>query len=113
MEADPISIVSAFFMHVGARHIQLELTDAQRQLMSHPVTKYVILFAMFYVSTRSVLWSVVLLGAYFLMIYMLLNEKHPMNVLSRRWLQSRGFLTMEKEEASAIEMYRSNLAKLA
>lgn len=112
MEADPISIASAFFMHIGARQLQLDFTQGQKQLMSHPFTKYVILFAMFYVSTRSIVWSFVLLGVYFLTIYMLLNERHPWNIMSRRWLQANGLLPKEKEGQDSIQLYHANLQKL-
>ena len=113
MDTDPISLASAFFMHIGARNLQLEFTQGQKQLLAHPITKYVTLFAMFYVSTRHFVWSAILLGVYFLTINMLLNEKHPWNVMSRRWLQANGLLPKEKETKGSVQLYYENLQKLS
>lgn len=113
MGFDPFAIMSAFFLHVGARNIQFDFTAAQRKLLSMPVTRLVVLFAMFYVSTRSLVWSLSLVGIYFLLTYMLLNENHPLNVLSRHWLQTEGFVSFEKEvEKSPYELYMENLQHL-
>jgi hypothetical protein len=109
---DPFSVVAAFFMHVGSRHIQFDLTDAQKQLISYPSSRFIILLAMFYISTRSLLWSCLLLAAYILLIYMLLNEKHPLNVFSRSWLQAHGFLPVKENEKTPVQLYMENIARL-
>ena len=108
---DPFSIASAFLMHTGSRHLQLDLTTAQRKVLAHPFAKLCILMAMFYISTRSLVWSVVLIAVYLVTIHILLNEKHPFNVFSRKWLRENGFLE-KQEEISPIELYRQNLEKL-
>lgn len=112
---DPMAILSAFFLHVGARNIQFDFTAAQKRLMASPITRMVVLFAMFYVSTRSLLWSITLVLLYFLLISMLLNENHPLNVFSRSWLRNEGFANIEKEHAdmSPFDIYRENLKRLS
>lgn len=115
MDADVFSLASTFVMHVGARHMNMELTAAQKQIVAHPLTKIAILFAMFYVSTRSVWWSAILILAYVVVVNMLLNEKHPMNIFSKKWLISQGLIPGEKEdpeEKKPIDIYHENLAKL-
>lgn len=114
---DPVAIISAFFLHVGARNIQFDFTEAQKRLFSLPVTRLIVLFAMFYVSTRNLLWSLVLVGVYFLLVSMLLNEHHPLNVFSKHWLQTEGFISPNlqkqgEEERSPYETYLENLRKL-
>lgn len=108
---DPFSIASAFLMHTGSRHIQLDLTHAQKMLISHPVSKMFILGAMFYVSTRSLLWSVVLIAVYFISINVLLNEHNSFNIFSRSWLRENGFLA-DKKQMDVTDIYLQNLAKL-
>jgi len=116
MEVDPFSIASAFLMHVGARHINFELTDAQKKLISHPISKIAVLFAMFYISTHSFVWSLLLILTYILIVNMLLNEKHPLNIFSKQWLHSQGLALTQNEfdtdTVKPIDLYRQNLNKL-
>ena len=110
---DPINIMSAFFLHVGARNIQFDFTQAQKKLLAHPTTRLVVLFAMFYISTRSLVWSLSLVGVFFLLTSMLLNENHPLNVMSRTWLQTEGFVSPKNNERSPYELYVDNLRHLS
>lgn len=85
-----LTVLSAFLLHTGSRHIQMDLTPAQKDIVAHPFVKKIILFCMFYLSTRSITWSVILIVAYFLLMQMLLNENHPLNLYSKMWLQKKG-----------------------
>ena len=109
---DPISIASTFLLHTGSRHLQMDLTSGQKKLMTHPIAKLCILGAMFYVSTRSVLWSFVLIVMYVLTVNVLLNENHNWNIFSRSWLQDHGFAT-DLKKIDATNLYLENLSKLA
>lgn len=84
------TVLATFVLHTGSRHINLELTDAQKDLLSNPIVKKIVLFCMFYISTRSFIWSTILIGVYILVTNMLLNEKHPFNLYSKKWLESKG-----------------------
>lgn len=109
MQPDIISIASAFLMHSGARHVNFNLTDAQKKILAHPMSKFVVMFAMFYVSTRSIYWSVLLLLIYFLAINMLLNENHALNILPKSWLVAEGFVNEEKGQTNVIDNYMANI----
>ena len=111
MELDPVSIASTFLMHTGSRHLQLDLTEGQKRLVSHPIAKLCILFAMFYVSTRSIMWSFILMLLYVLTVNVLLNENHAWNILSRSWLLNNGFLANQKE-VNMTDMYLENVRRL-
>jgi hypothetical protein len=115
MSVDPLAIASAFLMHTGSRHISFDLTNAQRALISHPISKMIIMFAMFYISTRQFLWSLVLLILYFVAINVLLNESHPLNMFSPSWLMSQGYTDkfVDKNPEKTIEMYTKNLQALS
>ena len=105
-----LSIASAFLMHTGSRHLTFDLTDAQKALLAHPGSKLVIMFAMFYVSTRNFLWSLALIGLYFVAINILLNEHHRMNVFSPGWLAARGIKSsVLAEKLDYTELYKKNL----
>lgn len=107
---DIFAIASAFIMHSGARHVSFDLTDVQKKLLSHPLSKFVILFAMFYVSTRSLYWSLLLLLFYFILIKMLLNEAHPLNVIPHSFLVSDGYLNDKKQNPS--DLYLNNIQNI-
>lgn len=109
---DLLSVASALFMHTGARHLNFDLTDAQRAIINRPIGKVAILFGMFYMSTRSILWSILLVGIYFLCVNMLLNENHPLNIFSVQWLQKEGYAN-SSEGVDSRELYYQNLAALS
>lgn len=106
---DITTAAAAFMMQVGARHISFDMTDAQRKLMQQPIIKGVILFAMFYVTTKSAWISLALTLTYFAMINILLNEQHTFNVFSRPWLQKNGFAKNEEFSESLVDKYRNNM----
>lgn len=111
MEAASAAIAaSTFLMHVGARHITFDMTDAQRKLMQHPVMKGIVLFAMFYTTTRNVYLACLLTLIYFLLIMVLLNEKHDFNIFSKEWLMKHGL--NKNERKSYLESYISNISSL-
>ena len=87
-----------------------ELTDAQKKLLSMPISKAVILAALFYISTRSIKWTIVLLALYFIVINMLLNENHPLNIFSPEWLLTQGFLQNNEVNKSYTDLYMKNIA---
>ena len=88
---DPFVLISAFIMHTGSR--KDNLTDAQKDLVDHPVSKLTIILGLFYITTRNIKWSIILLLLYYVLIFVLLNEKHPMNILSYKWLLNKGYIS--------------------
>lgn len=108
---DLLSVASAFVMHVGARNMQLDFTDAQKRLFSMPAARLVILFAMFYVTTRHLIASVALVATYFVTVTVLLNEQHPFNVYTRSWLVSEGLVSPKFAAVGATpyDLYTQNV----
>ena len=104
------TLFSAFITQVGARHLSFDFTDAQRKMLSHPVMQTLILYGMFILATRSLTIATIMLIAYFLLIFVFFNEKHPFNLFSKNWLSSEGFDAIGV--ASAKEHYLENLSKL-
>ena len=104
---DPLAIASAFIMHTGNR--KDNLTAAQKEIVDHPLSKLIILFGLFYITTRNLKWSCILLLLYYVLVYVLLNETHPMNVLSPKWLVDKGYIeenTLSKW--NLIDLYFKN-----
>lgn len=101
---------SALVSQIGARQLTFNFTSAQQKLLQHPYGQMFILYAMFYITTRSLLHSAVLIVLYVILVNVLLNENHPLNILSREWLKREGFL--EKNAPSRAELYKVNVSKL-
>ena len=101
---------SALVSQVGGRHLTFEFTSAQQKLLQHPYGQMFILYAMFYISTRSLILAAVLIILYLILINVLLNEKHPLNIFSRNWLKKEGFL--DENTQSRSNLYKSNISKL-
>lgn len=108
---DFVNIASTLLMHTGSRHVNFDLTEGQRKLIQKPFAKMLIMFGMFYISTRSVFWSIMLIGVYFVAINVLLNEQHPFNIFSKDWLQKEGFVNDERHEGTT-NIYLDNLKAL-
>lgn len=110
MDVDLLTPFSAFMSQIGGRQLQFNLTDAQKRLMAHPITQMAIMFAMFYITTRHVWIALVLLTVYYVCLYILLNENHPWNLLSPKWLAKEGFA--QAVEKSSTDLYYENLSRL-
>ena len=106
---DIMGIAAAFLTQVGARHLIFDFTSAQQKLISHPISQALIMFGMFYLSTRRLSLSIILLVLYYILIGILINEKHPLNIIPRKWLISEGFL--DARDKSPIDVYHQNLER--
>lgn len=84
--------VQMICMQLSARFLQIQLTDAQKKLVQHPISQSVLLFFMFYVASHNLILSLLMVIAYYIAITILLNETHPMNIYSKPWLLREGFI---------------------
>lgn len=98
---------TALVSQVGARQLTFQFTDAQKKLLQHPYGQMLILYTMFYISTRSLLLSAVLIILYIILVNVLLNENHSWNIFSREWLKKEGFL--DNTTPKRTQLYQENL----
>lgn len=101
---------TALVSQIGARQLTFDFTEAQKKLFQHPYGQMLILYTMFYISTRSLLLSAVLIVLYVFLVNVLLNEHHPWNIFSRDWLKKEGFLDNSVPKRS--QLYHENLRML-
>lgn len=106
---DMLGVAAAFLTQVGARHLVFNFSAVQQKIITHPVSQAIILFGMFYLSTRRLYFALGLLVLYYLLIFVLINEKHPLNMIPRQILISEGFIN--PDDKSPIERYRENITK--
>jgi len=72
--------------HLGSRFLVIQPTDGQKKILSHPATQTFILFCMFFVSTKSLPISLLLITMYYIFMYILTNENHPFYLIPKSWL---------------------------
>jgi hypothetical protein len=112
---DPLSIFAMFLMQIGSRHFVIELTEAQKKLIKHPLIQSLILFAMIYISTRNIHITGIIMFLCYVSVYILFNENHKYNLLSKRWLFTEGILNTfnntNNQLISYKEIYKNNLNK--
>jgi hypothetical protein len=107
---DMLGVAAAFLAQVGARHLVFNFSAVQKKIITHPVTQSLILFGMFYLSTRKIVFAILLLIVYYLIMFVLINEQHPWNIISRNWLVDEGILS--EKERNPRELYYENISKL-
>jgi len=103
--------LSMLFMQLGARNVQFNFTDAQKKILQHPYAQLFLMTAMFYAPTRNIYLSVFLVLSYYIVTKILLNEVHPLNVYSKKWLVNEGFASKDAVE-EIKKNYLSNITSL-
>lgn len=83
VELDPISLLSIILIQVGSRHLQIELTEYQKNILKKPITQAIILTALIYVSTKDIKMALITVFSIYLLTHIILNEDHPFSILSK------------------------------
>ena len=86
-----ISGIEMIAMQLAYKYLNLDLSKAQLKIIKHPLSQAIILLFMFYLTCNNIWISVLLVLGYQLVINILLNETHPLNVYSKHWLIKEGF----------------------
>lgn len=106
---DPLLISSIILMQIGAKHLDLELTDFQKKLLKNNIIQAIILFGIIYIPVRNIFKTLIIVCLIYLLIYVLLNENHKYNLFSKQWLHTEGVI---KDYNNIKEKYYQNLSKL-
>ena len=106
--------LSALMVQMGSRHLSIHFTDAQKKLFGTPLFQTAVLFFMFYNGTKKPLLALLLTLCFFFVLFVILNEKHPHNMLPRWWLKKEGFCsdTARKSSDAVYESYVERLKDL-
>ena len=106
---DPLLIASIVLMHVGAKHLDLELTDFQKSLIKNNFIQAIILFGIVYIPMRDIFKTFIIVSIIYLAIYVLFNENNKYNIFSKHWLHTKGII---KEYNNLKDNYYKNISKL-
>ena len=106
---DPLLILSLVVMNIGAKFLDIKLTDFQQKLIKNHIVQSLILFSMIYIGTRDILKSIIIVGIIYLLIYVLLNENHEFNIYSKKLLYNEGII---QKYNNIKDKYYLNIAKI-
>jgi len=106
---DPLLIISLVVMNIGAKFLDIKLTDFQQKLIKNHIVQAIILFSMVYIGTREILKSIIIVIIIYLLIYVLLNENHEFNIYSKKLLYNEGII---QNYNNIKDKYYYNLAKI-
>jgi len=91
--SDPILIISLILMQIGAKYLDLQLTEFQKKLIKNNFIQVIILFGIIYIPVRDVFKTIFIVLIIYLLIYVLFNENHRLNIYSKRWLFNEGIIS--------------------
>ena len=89
---DPVLILSVILMQIGARHLDLELTDFQKKIIKNKIVQVIILFGLVYIPVRDIGKTIMVLILIYLIIYVVFNENNNYNLFSRKYLYKEGII---------------------
>ena len=83
---DPILMGSLILMQIGARHLDIELTDFQKKIIKHKIVQTIILFGIIYIPIRDITKTLIILLLIYLIVYVIFNENNNYNLFSKKFL---------------------------
>lgn len=72
--------ISMLLVNFGSRYIIQDLSLMQNKVLSHQVTKIIIMVAIFFVPTRDIIKSVILTFIVYILLYYLFDENKDFNL---------------------------------
>lgn len=106
---DPILIGSIILMQIGARHLEIELTDFQKKILKHKIVQTIILFGLIYVAVRDVFKTIIIILIIYLIVYVIFNENNNYNLFSKKHLYNEGII---KDYNDIKKKYYTNLSTI-
>lgn len=103
---DPLLIGSIILMQVGAKHLDLELTEFQKKIIKNNIVQAIILFGIVYIPIRDIFKSFIIVCLIYLFIYVFFNENHKYNLFSKQWLYTEGII---KDYTNLKDKYYKNM----
>lgn len=106
---DPLLMISLVLMQIGAKYLDLQLTEFQKKLIKNSFVQAIILFGIIYIPIRDVFKTFLIVCLIYLTIYVLFNENHKMNIYSKRWLYNEGII---KDYENLRDKYYEKIKKI-
>jgi hypothetical protein len=73
--------LAMIFMNIASKHIVIELSETQKELLSNSILRQVLIFCIAFVGTRDVVQALILTAVFTILVDGLLKEGTPMSIL--------------------------------
>ena len=107
---EPLSILFFIVVQIGGRYLKIDLTPAQQKLINNSMFQSIILLSIIYVSTKNFTNSIIIVMVIYICIYVLFNENHKYNILSKKWLYDEKII--ETEYNNIKDIYIKNIKNI-
>lgn len=107
---DPLFSVSFILFQLGNRYLKINTTKAQDEILKHPITQFILYFAIVYYSTKNINIALFVAITSILLYTVLLNENHPYHLFPEKWLIDNNIIN--KPLVSYKENYKENIKAL-
>ena len=107
---EPLSILFFIVVQIGGRYLKLDLTPAQQKLINNSIFQSIILISIIYMSTKNFTNSIIIVMVIYICIYVLFNENHKYNILSKKWLYDEKII--ETEYNNIKDIYIKNIKNI-
>lgn len=98
--------VTLIIMNMGSRFVIGDVTKVHEKLLSNEVVKKIVVFCIFFVTTRDIMISIILTFAFIVVLDGLMNEKSRFNLLPNDY--KKGPTKLQYQEAlEIIEKYKN------
>ncbi len=96
-------------MQIGAKYLELELTEFQKRLIKNNIVQAIILFGIIYIPVRDIFKTLIIVCLIYFTIYVLFNENNKYNIYSKKWLYNEGII---KEYENIKDKYYEKIKKI-
>lgn len=109
MTFDPLFVLSLIFLQISNKYMQIPITKAQQKIIQHPITQIGMFAIIVYFSTKNVLLTAFIVIMFYILLNILLNENHKLNILPKQWLYKQHIIN--EPIISYKEVYKNNIEK--
>lgn len=74
-------------LNLGGRYLSMDISKSQERILSHPLTRRIILFAVMFLATKNILLALLLTVVISLIFFNFLNEDSPFYLFSKHTVE--------------------------
>ncbi len=116
-----LAALGLLVLNIGSKHVDLEFTPGQKEILKHTITKQVLIFSIAWIGSKDIYTSLLVTCGYMIIFELLLNKKSSLNVMPEKLKRleedidtNNNGIIEEQELEKAIEIikkYKSTIKK--
>tara|TARA_Y100000816_G_scaffold188054_1_gene136821 strand:- start:3494 stop:3901 length:408 start_codon:yes stop_codon:yes gene_type:complete len=116
-----LAALGLLVLNIGSKHVDLEFTPGQKEILKHTLTKQVLIFSIAWIGSKDIYTSLLVTCGYMIIFELLLNKNSSLNVMPEKLKRleddidtNNNGIIEEQELEKAIEIikkYKSTIKK--